>query len=106
MSLHPTLKAALPALGLTILVLAGCGRYVNPDITDPAQARAQLAEDKALCQALANTAVPPTYGLERREADPTVEAQADRYVANVLEDDANAGAFDRCLHDRGWIWKK
>jgi hypothetical protein len=108
MPLPSPLPPAVLALALVLagLSLAGCGRYVNPDIADPAQARAQLAEDKALCQSLANQAVPPTYGMERYETDPTVEAQAGRYVANVLEDDANADAFTRCLRDRGWRYKK
>jgi len=92
-----------PVLVLTALVCAGCGnRYVNSDITDPAQARKQLADDKALCKALANDTVPPTYGMERYTDDPTIEAQADQYVANVVEDDAHQGVFTRCMTDRGW----
>ena len=92
------------AVGLLLLVAlgAGCSRYVNPDITDPKQAKAQLARDTALCKSLANENVPPTYGMQRYTADPTIEGQADQYVANVLEDDANEDVFTRCMRHRGW----
>jgi hypothetical protein len=106
MYLSASLQPMVLALVLLVLALSGCGRYVNADIADPAQARVQLAEDKALCKAEANQAVPPTYGMERYEVDPTIEAQADRYVANVMEDDANQDVFGRCMHNRGWRYKK
>jgi hypothetical protein len=106
MDLRAILGPALLGLGLLSLALAGCGRYVNSDIIDPAQSREQLARDKALCRQLANNAVPPTYGMERHEVDPTIEAQADRYVANVIEDDAHQDVFSRCMRDRGWEWKR
>jgi hypothetical protein len=88
---------------LAALLTAGCGAgYVNPDITDKAEAKKRLASDKSLCQQLANDAVPPTYGMDRYEPDPTFEAQATRYEANVIEDDSNANAYTRCMRDRGW----
>lgn len=80
----------------------GCARYVNPDITDPREAKARLARDTKLCQSLANEYVPPTYGMQRYTSDPTIEGQADQYVANVLEGDANTDVFSRCMRDRGW----
>jgi hypothetical protein len=93
---------AVLGLLLSVPVAVGCSRYVNPDITDPREARTRLAADKALCQSLANENVPPTYGLERYSPDPTIEGQADQYVANVLEGDANTDVFSRCMRDRGW----
>lgn len=91
-------------LGLLLLVsgVSGCSRYVNPDITDPGEARTRLAADQALCQSLANESVPPTYGQERYSPDPTIEGQADQEVANILEGDANTDVFQRCMRDRGW----
>ncbi|MHC1712610.1 MAG: hypothetical protein AB9872_10735 [Solidesulfovibrio sp.] len=99
--------APLPALGrvliLAALLTTGCGAgYVNPDITNPAEAKSRLASDKSLCQQLANEAVAPTYGMDRFESDPTIEAQATRYVANAVEDDANENVYTRCMRDRGW----
>lgn len=94
------------ALVLAFGVLAGCARYVNPDIADPAQAKAKLAEDTALCKAEANETVPESYGMQRYEFDPTIEAQATRYVANVAQDDANTDVFDRCMRNRGWRYVK
>ena len=103
MLLQTPFRLCLACVALTTVVCAGCGgRYVNSDIPDPVQAKKQLAEDKALCKALANDAVPPTYGMERDSYDPTIEAQADEYVANVVEDDAHQGVFARCMKDRGW----
>ena len=40
--------------------------------------------------------------MERYTDDPTIEGQADQYVANVVEDDAHQGVFARCMKDRGW----
>lgn len=103
MNREKILGRAAPVLALLVLVLGpGCARYVNPDIADPREAKAQLARDTALCQSLANENVPPTYGTQRYSPDPTIEGQADQYVANVLEDDANASVFTRCMRDRGW----
>lgn len=95
-------RAVLGLLSLLLVLCAGCARYVNPDITDPKEAKARLAKDTALCKSLANEYVPPTYGMQRYTSDPTIEAQADQYVANVLEDDANNDVFTRCMRDRGW----
>ena len=105
LTLHPAAIAA--ALLATVLGLAGCGAsYVNPNIIDQSQAKQRLAQDKELCKAEANNAVPPTYALDRFEFDPTIEAQAGRYVANVVEDDANQDAYTRCMHNRGWRYRK
>lgn len=91
------------AVALAALFCAGCGnRYVNLNYPDPAQAKSHLADDKTLCTALANQAVPPTYGMERDSYDPTIEAQVDEYAGNVLEGDAHEAAFRRCMRDRGW----
>ncbi len=103
--------SAFPRLPLLLfaaaLALAGCGRtYVNPDIADPAEARTRLAADTAICKQEADAVVQPTYGLDRFEFDPTVEAQATRYVANAAEDDANLDAFATCMRHRGWRFKK
>lgn len=90
-----------------VFALAGCGHaYVNPDIADPAQAKTRLAADSAICKQEANDMVQPTYGLDRFEFDPTIEAQADRYVANVVEDDANLDVYATCMRHRGWRYKK
>jgi len=92
---------------LAALTTGGCGSaYVNANITDPSEAKSRLAQDKALCKQEANDFVPPTYGVERFDSDPTPEAQATRWVANVSEDDANANAFTRCMQMRGWEFKK
>lgn len=98
----------LAAMVLTAaLGLAGCGpTYVNPNLVDQSQSKERLAQDTKLCKAEANSDVPPTYALERFEFDPTIEAQAGRYVANVVEDDANQDAFTRCMHNRGWRYRK
>jgi hypothetical protein len=97
------LRLALPAACL----LAGCGHaYVNPDIADPARAKERLAADSAICKQEANDTVQPTYGLERFEFDPTIEAQADRFVANAAEDDANLDVYATCMRHRGWRFKK
>jgi hypothetical protein len=98
------LRAALLAAALAA---TGCGHaYVNPNIADPAEAKSRLKADTALCKQEANSDVPPTYGMERFEYDPTIEAQATRWVANVAEDDANLDAFSRCMRRRGWRYKK
>ena len=103
-SLGPRLRCLL---FVTALVTAGCGQaYVNPDITDPATVKKRLAADSALCRQEANEDVPPTYGLERFEFDPTIEAQATRYVANVVEDDSHQDVYSRCMRNRGWRYKK
>jgi len=89
------------------LATGGCGpSYVNSNIIDPAQAKAKLKMDTDLCRQEANDSVPPTYGMQRFETDPTVEAQATRWVANVAEDDANEDVFSRCMRARGWEYKK
>jgi len=85
-----------------VAVAAGCARYVNPDITDPREARARLAADKSLCQSLANETVPPSYGEARYSPDPTIEGQTVQYLGDVLEDDAHDNVYARCLRDRGW----
>jgi hypothetical protein len=102
------LLGGCPVLLLLLLLggLAGCGHYVNPDIADPGQAKAKLAEDTALCKAEANENVPESYGTQRYEADPTIEAQATRYVANVAQDDRNTDVFSRCMRNRGWRYVK
>lgn len=105
LTLRPATRVAV--LLATALGLAGCGpSYINPNIVDQSQAKERLARDTALCKAEANSDVPPTYGLERFEFDPTIEAQATRYVANVAEDDANQDAFTRCMRSRGWRYRK
>lgn len=105
LTLHPAALAA--ALLTTILGLAGCGgAYVNTNLVDPSQTKERLAQDKEICKAEANNAVPPTYALDRFEFDPTIEAQAGRYVANVVEDDANQDAYTRCMSNRGWRYRK
>lgn len=91
---------------LAVWLLAGCGHYVNADLADPAQAKAKLAEDTAICKAEANETVPESYGMERYEFDPTIEAQATRYVADVAQDDANTDVFHRCMRNRGWRYVK
>ncbi len=99
--------APLGLVAAAVLALAGCGpTYVNPSIADPADAKQRLAADTAICQQEANMAVAPTYALERFEPDPTIEAQATRWVANVSEDDANLDVFSTCMRHRGWRYKK
>lgn len=89
------------------LALVGCGpTYVNPDISDKADTKQRLAADTAICHQEANENVAPTYGMERFEPDPTIEAQATRWVANVAEDDANLDVFATCMRQRGWRLKK
>lgn len=89
------------------IVLGGCSHaYVNPDIANPAEAKKRLAADSAICTQEANMDEPPSYGLERFEFDPTIEAQATRWVANVAEDDEHLDAYSRCMHQRGWRFKK
>lgn len=101
-------RRALAALAMAAgLGLGGCGpTYVNPSIADNADAKQRLTADMALCRQEANEAVAPTYGLERFESDPTIEAQATRWVANAVEDDDNLDAFSACMHARGWRLKK
>ena len=107
MKVHATRRFLAALTVLAGLGAAGCGpAYVNSNIADPAQARARLQMDRQLCRQEANDAVPPSYGLQRFETDPTVEAQATRWVANVAEDDANEDAFSRCMRARGWEYKK
>ncbi|WP_043636575.1 hypothetical protein [Desulfovibrio sp. TomC] len=104
LTLRPAAIAAV--LLATGLGLAGCGKsYVNSNIIDQSQAKARLAQDKELCKAEANSDVPPTFGLDRFEYDPTIEAQATRWVANVAEDDANQDAFTKCMRMRGWRYR-
>ena len=79
-------RLALVFVLVALAALTGCGRYVNADIADPAQAKAKLAEDKAICKAEANEMVPESYGMQRYEFDPTIEAQSTRYVANVIQE--------------------
>lgn len=107
--MHRTLSRRLQAglAAAALLALGGCGpTYVNPNIVDQADAQKRLQLDTAICQREANSDVPPTYGLERFEFDPTIEAQATRWVANVAEDDANLDAFSTCMYNRGWRLKK
>jgi hypothetical protein len=107
--MHPTLRPAMRAalLALLALGLTGCGpNYYNPNLVDQSQAKTRLAEDTTLCTNEANRNVPPTYGMERFETDPTIEAQATRWVANVAEDDANQDVFATCMKARGWVFKK
>ena len=104
LTLRPAAIAAV--LLATGLGLAGCGKsYVNPNIVDQSQAKERLARDKEICKAEANSDVPPTFGLDRFEYDPTIEAQATRWVANVAEDDANQDAFTKCMRMRGWRYR-
>ncbi|MHC1791340.1 hypothetical protein [Solidesulfovibrio sp.] len=104
-TLHPAAKAAL--LLTTILGLAGCGpSYVNSNLIDQSQAKVRLAQDTELCKAEANRNVPPSYGLNRFESDPTIEAQATRFVANAVEDDAHQDVFNNCMRARGWEYRK
>ncbi|WP_428562837.1 MAG: hypothetical protein ACP59X_22450 [Solidesulfovibrio sp. DCME] len=107
--MHRTLARSLQAavVATALFALAGCGpTYVNPNIVDQSQAKQRLQIDSAICQREANNDVPPTYGLERFEFDPTIEAQATRWVANVAEDDENLDAFSTCMYNRGWRLKK
>jgi len=107
MTSHRPLSHLIRLSLLAALLTTGCGQtYSNPDITDPATAKKRLAADSALCRQEANEDVPPTYGLDRFEFDPTIEAQATRYVANVSEDDAHQDVYTRCMHNRGWRYKK
>jgi hypothetical protein len=107
MTSHAPLSALPRLLLLAALLTAGCGQaYVNSDITDPAEAKRRLAADKALCREEANDAVPPTYGMDRFEFDPTIEAQATRYVANAVEDDSHLDVYSACMRNRGWSYKK
>ena len=102
---RPAIRAAL--LALLALGLGGCGPvYYNPNLVDQSESKARLAEDTTLCTNEANAQVPPTYGRERFETDPTIEAQATRWVANVAEDDANQDVFATCMKARGWVFKK
>lgn len=88
-------------------LLGGCGPTpTNPNIVDPAQTRERYKVDAAICVQEANMDVPPTYGMERFETDPTIEAQATRFVANAAEDDENLDAFATCMQARGWRYKK
>lgn len=103
MPLSPLSRCLFAVVALLAMFAAGCGnRYVNPDITDPAQSRRQLALDKALCKDLAKDTVPPTYGMDRYSMDPTIEGQAGQFVANAVEDDNRQDVFTRCMRDRGW----
>ena len=107
--MHRTLaRFVLPCLAMAAaFALGGCGpTYVNPSIANKADAKQRLEADTAICKQEADMAVAPTYGLERFESDPTIEAQATRWVANVAEDDANLDVFATCMRDRGWRFKK
>ena len=102
---RPAIRAAL--LALLAFGLGGCGPvYYNPNLVDQSESKTRLAEDTTICTNEANSQVPPTYGRERFETDPTIEAQATRWVANVAEDDANQDVFATCMKARGWVFKK
>ncbi|MDQ7830189.1 MAG: hypothetical protein RDU30_00505 [Desulfovibrionaceae bacterium] len=93
----------LCVLLVTVFFLAGCGhRWVNSQITDPAEAKARLASDTSYCREIENMLEQRVNIQDRVSFDPTVVGQMSNYYSNYKIESTRTNVFERCMNDRGW----
>lgn len=85
-----------------ILCVAGCAKWVNPDLTDSESSKRRLAEDTAICEAIKNETLPEQYGLDRESTVPIDVEQMANQLHNWVDETDRDVIFDRCMQDRGW----
>ncbi|QLA16788.1 hypothetical protein [Desulfolutivibrio sulfoxidireducens] len=93
----------LPAALLAAFFLAGCvPRWVNPQITDPAEASRRLSSDNSYCRQIEDMFEDRVNIQDRISFDPTPVGQMANYYHNYTTDQNRVNLYDKCMRGRGW----
>ncbi len=92
-----------PAALMALCLLAGCvPHWVNPQITDPAEAKRRLATDNSYCRKIEDMFEDRVNIQDRISFDPSPVGQMANYYHNYMTDQNRVNLYEKCMRGRGW----
>ncbi len=96
------MKLYVPAI-LAALFLAGCApHWVNPQITNPEEAKRRLALDNSYCRKIEDMFEDRVNIQDRISFDPSPVGRMANYYHNYTADQNRVNLYEKCMQGRGW----